>query len=265
MSPEPSTEMIRKILETDRMWSAYALADLDPKFDELCSWMVNQDSLILIYSGLDPPVLFAIGQPSQLETSFSQVPGGRYTYTLLGFTREIVKHRLENEVEHPMWRMALKPEEFPGMQSQGVVKLGLTNLEAIQGLLSGMPDQPDSFVPAQLQMGPFYGLYEGDELVSMAGVHILSHWANVAAIGNVFTRPDWRGRGLATKVTAAVIENIVSQGIETVVLNVGMDNHPALACYRKLGFWPYCGYYEGTGTITKVRITQNGELDEQSV
>jgi hypothetical protein len=156
MSPELSTEKIRKILETDRMWSAYALADLDPKYNEFCSWMVNQDSVILIYRGLDPPVLFAIGQASHLESSFSQVPSGSYTYTLLDFSREIIKSRLEIKIEHHMWRMALKIEQFPGTQSQGVVKLGLANLEAIQALVSGQPDQPDSFVPMQLEMGSFY-------------------------------------------------------------------------------------------------------------
>ena len=149
-----------------------------------------------------------------------------------------------------MWRMVLKSDEFPGTEDQGVVKLELADLGAIQALVSDQPDQPDSFVPIQLDMGPFYGIYEDEALVSMAGFHIQSEWASVAAIGNVFTRPDRRGQGLATKVTAAVIEHVVSQGIDTVVLNVGMNNLPALACYRKLGFWPFCGYYEGTGTIT---------------
>jgi ribosomal protein S18 acetylase RimI-like enzyme len=250
MNSNSSTNQIRSILEKDRKWSAYALADLDPKYKEFCRWLVNQDSLILIYKGLDPPVLFATGQPSQLEILFSQIPEGRYTYTLMGFSHEIIKPCLNIEIEHHMWRMALKVDEFPGSQSQAVVKLGLVNLEAIQDLLSGQPDQPDSFLPAQMEMGPFYGLFEGEDLVSMAGVHIQSHWASVAAIGNVYTRPDRRGRGFATNVTASVIEDVLSQGIETVVLNVGMNNHPALTCYRKLGFWPYCGYYEGTGILS---------------
>jgi GNAT superfamily N-acetyltransferase len=252
MSPEPTTKQIRKILETDRSWSAYALADLDPKFSEFCQWTVNEDSLILIYRGLEPPVLFAVGQPLQLESLFSQIPGGKYTFTLLGFARELIKPRLTVEVEHHMWRMVLKSGEFPGTQSKGVVKLKVVNLEAINDLVSNQPDQPDSFVPMQLEMGPFYGLYEDQALVSMAGVHIQSHWASVAAIGNVFTKPARRGRGLATEATAAVIEDILSEGIETIVLNVGMDNDPALACYRKLGFWPYCGYYEGTGTLSEI-------------
>jgi GNAT superfamily N-acetyltransferase len=252
MSLEISTERIHTILETDRIWSAYALADLDAKFNDYCQWMINQKSLILIYRGLDPPVLFAVGQPAQLEPLFSQVPPGRYTYTLLGDARETLEPRLAVEVEHVMWRMVLNLGGFPGIQSQGVVKLEMTNLDAIQDLVSNQPDQPDSFLPAQLEMGPFYGKFEDKCLASMAGVHIQSHWSGVAAIGNVFTRPNRRGRGFATEVTAAVIEDILSEGIKTIVLNVGISNHPALASYRKLGFTTYCRYYEGTGTISEI-------------
>lgn len=245
-----STKEIRKILEIDRNWSAYALADLDPEFNEYSTWLIDHDSLILIYRGLNPPVLFAMGQPEGVEKLFPQVPHGHYTYTLLGYCRAMIQDRLKIETENHMWRMVLKPDEFPGTQGEGVVKLRMDDLGDIHILTSVHPDQPDSFAPIQLQTGVFYGLFNGDELISMAGTHILSHWASVAAIGNVFTKPDQRGRGFATKVTAAVVKDSMEQGIKTIILNVGMDNAPALACYRKLGFWPYCGYYEGTGTLT---------------
>jgi ribosomal protein S18 acetylase RimI-like enzyme len=38
--------------------------------------------------------------------------------------------------------------------------------------------------------------------------------------------------------------------VRTIVLNVAMDNDPALKLYRGLGFWPFCGYYEGVGELT---------------
>jgi ribosomal protein S18 acetylase RimI-like enzyme len=250
MSQAPSAERIREILETDPIWSAYALADLDPKFSEFSQWLVIQDSLVLLYHGLDPPVLFALGHPDQLKELFLLIPAGKFTYTLSGYSRELIKPRLHPQIEYRMWRMALKLDEFPGRQSQAVVKMGLSHLEAIQELIHEQPDQPDSFVPMQVETGPFYGYYVDDVLVSMAGVHILSHWASVAAIGNVFTLPEHRGEGFATAVTAAVIEDLISQGIGSIVLNVGMDNLAAIACYRNLGFWPYCGYYEGTGMIS---------------
>jgi predicted GNAT family acetyltransferase len=69
----------------------------------------------------------------------------------------------------------------------------------------------------------------------------------LAAIGNVFTRPDRRGRGLAKRTTGAVASELLRRGTKTIVLNVAMDNDPAVRAYRALGFMPFCGYYEGVG------------------
>ncbi len=249
MTLKDPTEDIRTLLETDRNWSAYALADLDPELNEHSTWLMDHDALILIYRGLAPPVLFAMGQPNRVENLFRKITQGRYTYTLLGYCRAMIQDRLMVEQENHMWRMALKLDEFPGTHAEGVVKLSMDHLDIIHTLISDDPDQPDSFAPDQLQKGIFYGLFKNDDLISMAGTHIISHWASVAAIGNVFTKLDERGKGFATRVTSAVVKDVLEQGIQTTVLNVGMDNMPALSCYRKLGFWPYCGYYEGTGTL----------------
>jgi GNAT superfamily N-acetyltransferase len=250
MNSGGSGKDIRKLLEADRVWSAYALADLDPEWNKFSEWYLHPNSLILIYRAFNPSILFAMGSPQGLETLFKEIPNDRYTYTLLGYSRAIIRDRLKIQTENHMWRMALKSEEFPGTPAEGVVKLRMADLDSIHKLFHGHPDQPDAFAPVQLKTGIFYGLYLGDDLISIAGTHILSHWASVAAIGNVFTRPDQRGNGYATSVTARVVKDVLEQGIKTIILNVAMDNNPAITCYRKLGFWPYCGYYEGTGSLT---------------
>ena len=250
MSSGVSTIEIRKLLETDRSWSAYALADLDPHYREVSDWYHHPEALVLVYRGITPPVLFAMGSTSRLEELFPRVPRGRYIYTLLGNCRAILRQHLKIETENHMWRMVLNQDAFPGIPEEGVVKLQMANLADIQTLFSAYPDQPDAFTPEQLQKGIFWGMYEDSELISIAGTHIISQWASVAAIGNVFTRPDRRGRGFATRVTGAVVKDILQQNIRSIVLNTAMDNAPALSCYRKLGFSPYCGYYEGIGTLT---------------
>jgi len=101
-----------------------------------------------------------------------------------------------------------------------------------------------------LEAKTFFGIREDGHLVSIAGTHVLSQTYGVAAVGNVFTRPDRRGHGLGTRATAAVVARLLSMDLQTIVLNVSMDNQPAQASYRKLGFWPYCGYYEGLAEIT---------------
>jgi predicted GNAT family acetyltransferase len=148
-----------------------------------------------------------------------------------------------------MWRMVLKPEDFPGGEDQGCVALTRDDSDRLRDLFGEHPDRPDSFHPSQLDRGVFRAIAEGQELVAVAGTHVVSDWASVAAVGSVYTRPDRRGRGYGRKASAAVAADLLRRGIRTIVLNVAMDNAPALAVYRRLGFMPFCGYYEGVGVL----------------
>jgi ribosomal protein S18 acetylase RimI-like enzyme len=240
---------IKRLLESDRVWCAYALADLDPTEAERCTWITDKESVILIYKGLDPAVLFVHGEPDQLRHLFGQVPPGNYLYMLKKPCRLMLDRELEPTFEQRMWRMKLDQTNFPSVSTHGVERLGPEDLPAILRLYGNFPDRPDAFHERQLANGPFFGIRENKEIVSIAGVHILSRWGSVAAIGNVFTRPDRRGRGLATRASAAVVQAALEQGIRTIVLNVAMDNEAAIHCYRNLGFDPYCSYYEGSGFL----------------
>ncbi|HEY45985.1 MAG TPA: GNAT family N-acetyltransferase [Anaerolineae bacterium] len=246
---------IRRILESERIWCAYALADLDPAEAERCTWLTNEESVVLIYKGFDPAVLFAHGEPDTLHHLFNQVPSDHYLYTLKEPSRKMLDPRLEPTFEARMWRMNLDQSRFPSRSTAGVERLGPDDLAAIQHLYGNYPDRPDAFHERQLAMGPFFGIRENGEIISIAGVHIVSPWASVAAIGNVFTRPDRRGQGLATKTSAAVVQAVLEDGIDTIVLNVAMDNEPALRCYENLGFTAFCNYYEGSGYFNLAELS----------
>jgi len=246
---------LRRLLESDRIWCAYALADLDPAEAERCTWLTNKDGVVLIFKGFDPAVLFAHGEPDMLHHLFDQVPSGNYQYTLKEPSRMMIDQGLEPIFEQRMWRMNLEPSKFPSVSTAGVERLGPEDLSAIHHLYGNHPDQPDAFHERQLVVGPFFGIRENEELISIAGVHIISPWASVAAIGNVFTRPDRRGQGLATRTSAAVVQAVLEQGIDMIVLNVAMDNEPALRCYQNLGFTPYCNYYEGSGFLNLTELS----------
>jgi ribosomal protein S18 acetylase RimI-like enzyme len=90
--------------------------------------------------------------------------------------------------------------------------------------------------------GVFHGIYEGTGLVAVAGTHLLAREEGVAAIGNVYTRHDRRGRGLGRLVTSAVLGELA--GVETIGLNVRADNDAALRLYESLGFARHCQFYE---------------------
>jgi ribosomal protein S18 acetylase RimI-like enzyme len=253
MAAPPSVSDLLPLLESDRVWCAYALADLDPHYAPDCTWYVQEDAAVLIYAGLTPPVLFAHGDPHHTASLMNQVPAGRYQFTLMGIHRDLLGGRLEPEVEKAMWRMALQASAFPSMETQAAVRLSSADLQAVLGLTAEHPDRPDAFTADQLAQGVFFGLYIDDDLVAIAGTHVLTPEFGVAAVGNVFTRPDMRGRGLGTQVTAAVVRELMTNGLQTIVLNVAMDNHPAIRVYRKLGFWPYRGYYEGVALLKDIR------------
>ena len=241
---------LRALLERDRIWSAYALADLDPKEDENSGWLFNQEAVVLIYRGLSPAVLFTAGEPRELQPLLVDIPPERYIYLLKTNHKELLATRLQIEFEEIMHRMILHPETFSGVPAGDVAALTSADQPAIETLFADHPDRPDAFHPRQLHDRPFWGIWEADQLVSVAGIHIISDWAGVAAVGNVFTRPDRRGRGLGTRATAALVQDLLDSGLKTVVLNVSIENQAAIRCYQKLGFEPHCQYHEGIGTLT---------------
>lgn len=251
MSDEVSTEALRSLLERDRIWCAYALADLYPPYAENARWYTSNDAVILTYHGLQPPVLFAHGDPSQINELFKDVSPGKYQFGLLENHLTILGDRLSRDGEKSMWRLALEPEKFPGADAApDVVQLGVDDLVEIMDLFSDHPDQPDAFHESQVVSGYFFGVRVDGNLCAISGTHVISKQAGIAALGNVFTHPAWRGRGLARRATASLVEVVLKARIPTIVLNVSVDNDPAVRLYRHLGFLPVCGYYEGVGFLS---------------
>ena len=248
--PEPEPNRARSLLEQDRVWSAYALADLEAPFFERTSWRVGTRAVVMVYRGLTPPLLFAHGDPEEVERLLREIPAGTYQYGLLATHRAGLGGRLRSSRETHMWRMGLRPQAFPTGRSSGAEALGADDLPSLLALFGEHADRPDSFDAAQLENGVFFGIRRDGRLVSAAGTHVIGRLAGAAAVGNVFTHPDYRRRGYGARVSAAVVEALLGQGLETIVLNVAMANDSALRLYRDLGFWPFCGYYEGVGELT---------------
>jgi GNAT superfamily N-acetyltransferase len=239
----------REILESDRVWSAYALADLAPEEQPHCTWVLGTHSLLLQYGGFEPPVLFAHGDPAECRGLLQVLPAGPVMMTLRSEMLNAFSEPLDATAPLAMWRMVLQSEGDPSRTGADAQRLGPADLEAVEALYRGQADRPDAFHPRQLEQGVFYGIREGDRLVCVAGTHIISPVVSVAAIGNVFTHPDRRAQGLATRATAAVVADLRQRGLTTIVLNVAQDNAPAIQCYHRLGFREHCPYLEGIGRL----------------
>jgi GNAT superfamily N-acetyltransferase len=124
------------------------------------------------------------------------------------------------------------------------------DVPAVKALLAhGGPFTPDAFAAQQVEMGVFYGVEDDTgALAAVGGTHIVDYTARLAAIGNMYTRPDCRGRGFANAVLAAIVASLQADGVATIVLNVDQRNTGARRIYERFGFVVHCPYIEGVAT-----------------
>jgi len=248
-TPVRANQSIRSILELDRSWGAYALADLSPPWSEQSDWSVLGESLLLVFRGLTPPVLFGAGDPDQLQVLFNNLPAGRYWYTLRPTDFSLLRERLDEFSRTRLWRMRLVDDSFE-QWTGSATRLEKAHLRQIEDLFAGQADRPDAYLPGQVEHGITFGIFDGEQLLAVAGTHVVDRSSGVAAVGNIFTAPEHRRRGYGIKATAAVVKHLVELNIDTIVLNVEMANQPAIDMYVSLGFMPYCGFYEGIAVLT---------------
>jgi GNAT superfamily N-acetyltransferase len=244
---------IRKTLDRDREWAAYAIGDLSPGFIEHCEWHApahHDNALVLLYRGFNPPIVFAIGAPADLRELFGELAAPEISLHIRPETLDAMRGIYVPQAIRRIQRMVLRPDAFKPVPDSDVRPLGERDLEAVTALYRDgheRGDAPAFFHPSMLRQGTFRGVWEDGELVCTAGTHVYSRELGVCAIGNVFTRGDRRGRGLGARVTSAVVSQAVRDALPTIVLNVGCDN-PAQRVYERLGFERYCVFLEGEAT-----------------
>lgn len=240
---------IRAILETDRNWAVYALGDLAPGFREHSVWHAAEGALLLLYRAFETPVLFTLGTPDNVAPLLDEIAPEQEMY--LSIRPEIlplIKARWNVKHEARMWRMVLDRAGFQPVPDDNLIRLGPADGPALEmlyadGQVTG--EVPDFFNPPMLEQGVFYGIREGDALIAAAGTHLMSTELSVGAVGNVYTRRDRRGRGLAARVTSSVTAELLQSGLSTIALNVNQHNAPAQHVYTRLGYERYCAFYEG--------------------
>src|SRR5579871_116809 len=177
--------LVRRILQRDRNWSVYALADLAPEYRAGAEWHIseNQSAVLLIYRGFTPPVLFAHGDPGDLDALLPEIPETSFYLSV----RAPVVARLESRgycVPHPlkMWRYILNPARFAPRRRQAV-PLTPGHYEALGALYDdgrAAKEAPPFFQRDMLRHGIYYGIQEGREIVAAAGTHVLAPAEGVA-------------------------------------------------------------------------------------
>ena len=244
---------IRATLRADPAWAVYALGDLSPDLFPQTQWFVPDLALVLKEYGTC--ILWAAGCGA-LEEALAHVIWPVHLQVRPDALDVIERHACITR-RLRMVRMVLASAGAPtggpatawGASSIRVRRLTADDVPALGALYAdgdATGEGPDFFMPSMVDTGVFCGVEEHGDLVAVAGTHLVSREEGVAAIGNVYTRRDRRGRGYSTAATRAVLGALA--GVEVIGLNVRADNAPALHVYQSLGFVPHVEFYEALAT-----------------
>jgi predicted GNAT family acetyltransferase len=120
---------------------------------------------------------------------------------------------------------------IPAEGGEDIVVLG--DADASEMLALAQLTRPGPFLARTHVMGMFRGIRINGRLAAMAGERM--RMPGCTELSGVCTHPDFRGRGLARRLSAVVCAGIEARG-ETPFLHAWKDNHPAIALYERLGF-----------------------------
>ena len=93
--------------------------------------------------------------------------------------------------------------------------------------------RPGPFDTRTIEFGEYFGVFEGDRLVAMAGERMQDR--HFREVSGVCTHPDQQGRGLARRLTELVVRRELARG-ETPFLHVVSTNGKAIGLYERMGF-----------------------------
>jgi ribosomal protein S18 acetylase RimI-like enzyme len=246
-------ERILACLETDRLYAAYAIGDLEPELFAECAWAGAESggrlrALGLVFRGLDPPAFFMLGEPPGLRAILGSAlhPPRAYLTYRARHLPVVEEFYAWEQPPDAMWRMVLREKRFRAPAGD-CVRLRAGHAAQVRNLVAR--GGVSGFAAAQIDRGIFYGIFRDERLAAVAGTHLVSPAYGIAAVGNVATDPEERGRGLGTAVVSAVLAELDRLGMRDIVLNVRQDNPPAIRLYEKLGFERHCAFFEGLASL----------------
>jgi ribosomal protein S18 acetylase RimI-like enzyme len=126
-----------------------------------------------------------------------------------------------------VWRGGLPDEN----EAADAIALGPEH--AAQALDLAMLTNPGPFGIRTIELGEYFGYFDGPRLIAMAGERLAA--GSLREISGICTDPRFQGRGLARRLTTKLIRRQM-QRHETPFLHVMSANVGARALYEKMGF-----------------------------
>lgn len=133
--------------------------------------------------------------------------------------------------------MVVNEDSFKPYRGVSTVRLDPKSLEHANALVELKALQGVQLSPSEaaslIRKMRYHGVFEGKRLASIAGTYLRTR--DIWVLGDVFTRPESRGRGYAKAVTSSVTLDVLNAGAMA-LLHVEEDNIPARRVYESLGY-----------------------------
>jgi GNAT superfamily N-acetyltransferase len=138
------------------------------------------------------------------------------------------------DLEATMVKMAWDGRKAPGDAAPDARPLRAEHAD--QAVALAVLTNPGPFGPRNIELGDYFGIFEGERLVAMAGERLAA--GPMREISAVCTHPDFQGRGLARRLVDKLVRRQLARG-ETPFLHVMTTNVLGHGLYQRLGFVDY--------------------------
>lgn len=138
------------------------------------------------------------------------------------------------DAESTMFKMLWEAEMPPVDEAPEAVPLGPEH--ASQALELADLTRPGPFGPRTIELGDYFGFFDGQRLVAMAGERMFA--GMLREISGVCTHPDFQGRGLARRLVLKLVRRQMERN-EAPFLHVMRENRGARRLYERMGFRNY--------------------------
>lgn len=233
---------IEKALRKNVSLNLYSLGDLDDFFWPYTVWFCekgNPENYLLLYTGTAPGTLIALtskniqAKVELIKSVLPFLPRFFNVHITPGILKQIPLLKMKVDYKNE-YRMILTTPPPSFQKDSKIRSLGPEDWQEITTLYkTAYPG--NWFDRRMLETGMYRGFYEAGGLVGIAGIHVYSPAYKAAALGNITTHPDWRGKGICRRLVASLCADL-SETVNHIGLNVKIHNGAAIKSYEACGF-----------------------------
>jgi len=221
----------------------YLIGDLDDFFWPHTTWYIasvngKTEAVALLYDGMTPStfLLFHEGDLScpgkMIKELLPLLPKEFNVHLSPGLLDSFGKEKIIANYGRN-YRMILVRE--PGdISDENIRRLRKEDLNEIERFYA-LAYPGNWFDSRMLETGKYFGYFYQGMLAGIAGIHVYSPEYRIAALGNIATHPDFRGKKIAHFLTSVLCTDL-RKDTDTIGLNVSSENSAAIKCYENAGF-----------------------------